>query len=89
MGVFARLLRRSKTTEEGRSAETDAAQAVDGAEAGTTGEVKDAGAAESDGKPEGPPLRSVEAAPDDGVGIPKQQSAEKAAGSEADEGART
>ncbi|MEV6740189.1 hypothetical protein AB0N14_25865 [Streptomyces sp. NPDC051104] len=88
MGVFARLLRRSRTTEEGRSAEAEAAQAAEGAEAGATDVVKDAGAAEPDGKPEGAPQKGAEAA-DDGVGIPKQQSAEKAADSEADEGART
>ncbi|MFF4210120.1 hypothetical protein ACFYZE_12345 [Streptomyces sp. NPDC001796] len=87
MGVFARLLRRSRTTEEDRSAEAETAQAVEGAEAATD-EVEDAGAAESDGKPEGVPHKSAEAAAD-GVGIPKQQSAEKAADEEADEGART
>ncbi|MGR6973172.1 hypothetical protein ACU639_26900 [Streptomyces cynarae] len=91
MGVFARLLRKSRTTEEDRSSEAGAAQAVEGAEAGATDEVKegDADTAEPAGKPEGVPHKSAEAAADDGVGIPKQQSAEKAADSEADEGART
>ncbi|MGW5662639.1 hypothetical protein ACWEWG_21465 [Streptomyces sp. NPDC003758] len=90
MGVFARLLRRSRTTEEDRSAAAEAAQAVEAAEVGAADEVEeaDAGAAEPDGKPEGAPHKSAEAA-DDGVGIPKQQSAEKAADSEAGEGART
>ncbi|MFJ8358503.1 hypothetical protein [Streptomyces sp. NPDC093984] len=91
MGVFVRLLRRSRTTEGSRSAEAEAAQAVEGADAGATDEVKDAdaGAAEPDGKPEGARQMSAEAAADDGGAIPKQQSAEKAADSEADEGART
>ena len=91
MGVFARLLRRSRTTEENRSAAAEAAQAEEAAGVGAADEVKeaDAGAAEPDGNPEGAPHKSAEAAADDGVGIPKQQSAEKAADSEADEGART
>jgi hypothetical protein len=89
MGVFARLLRRPRTAEESRSAEAETEQAVEGADAGAADEVKDPDSAETRQKPEDAPQESAEAATDDGVGIPKQQSAEKAADSEADEGAHT
>ncbi|MEU1311653.1 hypothetical protein ABZ419_22555 [Streptomyces cinnamoneus] len=83
MGVFARLLGRSSSkssasTEEAatatRTAEsTDAAETAEAKPEETTAEAKAEDAAE-------------EAA--EGVEIPKQQSAEKAADSEAGEGAR-
>ncbi|MXM67784.1 hypothetical protein GR925_31205 [Streptomyces sp. HUCO-GS316] len=85
MGVFARLFRRSKITEEahateapagsGAVADEDTAEAQGSAEAGTVQEptATDAGRTPSD--------ESVE--------IPKQQSADTAADSEAAEDART
>lgn len=88
MGVFARLFRRPKATEETRTAEAQA----DGT---TTGPVTDdaAGAAEPKGSAE--PQETAEPAVkeagevtgNEAVDIPKQQSAE-AAGTEAGEGAR-
>ncbi|MFD7392369.1 hypothetical protein ACFV46_28290 [Streptomyces sp. NPDC059852] len=87
MGVFARIFGRSKVSEEASSAE---------AEAGTETAEPAAEAAE----PSGPSGAEVEeTAPaaaadtegtgtDDGVEIPKQQSADEAADSETGEGAR-
>ncbi|MEU0220510.1 hypothetical protein ABZ281_38060 [Streptomyces sp. NPDC006265] len=92
MGVFARLLRRSKATAETPAAEAqnDTAKAGPEAEAAEAAEVKGADGAEEAAetaaeatteasKPTGP----------EGVDIPKQQSTEKAADNEAGEGART
>ncbi|GGQ34861.1 hypothetical protein ACFFKE_16180 [Streptomyces mutabilis] len=91
MGVFARLLRRSKTTEEasvegtrtdtpdtGRAVEEKTAEAVETADSGPR---DTSGSAEAD--------ESTEAADAEGVGIPKQQSAGEAVDNEADKGART
>lgn len=94
MGVFARLFRRSRTTEVAPSTEADAAQEAVGAEAEATEEAKDAAAAGAEAKPEGATEgaseeESARPAADEGVAIPKQQSAGKSADSEADEGART
>ncbi|WP_327133835.1 hypothetical protein OG311_27595 [Streptomyces sp. NBC_01343] len=79
MGVFSRFRRKAAeaSTEEAATAAltTESEDAVDGNEAETA-----AGAASAAG--------SESAAPE-GVEIPKQQSAEKAADSEAGEGART
>ncbi|MCZ9354794.1 hypothetical protein NGM36_34390 [Streptomyces mutabilis] len=90
MGVFARLLRRSKTTE-GASAEetrTDTAdteraaeETAEAVETADSGPRNTSGSAEAD--------ESTEAADADGVGIPKQQSAGEAVDNEADKGART
>jgi hypothetical protein len=92
MGVFDRLLRRSKATEEASTAEgqadtqtaepltAEAAEVAAEAEAGTAGEDT----------AETTVTETVEAADVvDGVEIPKQQSAEEAADNEAGEGART
>ncbi|MGI5378711.1 hypothetical protein ACQEV2_31575 [Streptomyces sp. CA-251387] len=93
MGVFARLLRRSKATEETSTAaapaDTPTAEpaADEAAEAKETAEAK---AEEADGSAAQPTAaESVEADTDDGVEIPKQQSADEVADSEAGEGART
>ncbi|WP_432057748.1 hypothetical protein [Streptomyces sp. bgisy022] len=110
MGVFARLLRRTKagTAEAAGTAETeevrpDGTPADDGTETGErpAGESAADGAAEDTAGPTPEAERSASApeASDggrasgaaggsDGIGIPKQQSAE-AAGSDAGEGART
>ncbi|KPI14165.1 hypothetical protein OK074_2258 [Actinobacteria bacterium OK074] len=71
MGVFARILRRSKGTETTEVTETGSEPAETQAETET---------AETEATPSG----TAEV-----VGIPKQQSAEQAADSEAGESART
>ncbi|WP_409469270.1 hypothetical protein [Streptomyces sp. HC307] len=90
MGVFARLLRRSKTKEEAATAETQADTPSAGSEADEAGEAKETTEAEAGAGTE------TATATDEGdgtgpeaVGIPQQQSAGKAADSEADEGAHT
>ncbi|MGW1160906.1 hypothetical protein ACWD5Q_21100 [Streptomyces sp. NPDC002513] len=86
MGVFARLFRRSRTTEEAQSAATEAARTTAGSEAEATDADKGAAGAET-----GPETVAEETAPatGDGVGIPRQQSAAEAAENEVEEGART
>ncbi|CAL9615624.1 hypothetical protein [Streptomyces sp. enrichment culture] len=96
MGVFARLLRRSRTTEEKATEEASAAgtraEAADTERAAekpaetpeTAGTTGPRNTAEADGA-----AKSSEAADSDGVGIPKQQSAGEAVDNEADKGART
>ncbi|RSS01017.1 hypothetical protein EF913_19950 [Streptomyces sp. WAC04189] len=91
MGVFARLLRRSKTTEDASAEETrvdtpEAGGAVEERTAETV-EAADPGPRDTAGSPEGD--QPTEAAEADGVGIPKQQSAGEAVDNEADKGART
>ncbi len=97
MGVFARLFRRSKATEETRTAEARADGPASGPvsqdTAGAAGSQDTAGAAEPKGSPGAPETAAPSATGDGGataaeVDIPKQQSAE-AAGSETGEGART
>ncbi|MEU1403751.1 hypothetical protein ABZ471_15510 [Streptomyces sp. NPDC005728] len=91
MGVFARLLGRSKATQEEaaaaapqtdtESAAAEAAEAAPAAEAtGTTEEGREGAAAEPE---------AAGAATAEGAEIPKQQSADEVADSEAGEGART
>lgn len=94
MGVFARLLRKSKNTEEASAAETGAdgteterAAEETTAEAVETAESGPRNTAETDGTDEA--ATAPEAADSDGVGIPKQQSAGEAVDNEADKGART
>jgi hypothetical protein len=86
MGVFARLLRRSKATEETPTAEAQAAEPATGAEAaeaeaasGTTKTAQEPAEADA----------GVVTQTSARVGIPKQQSAEEAADNEAGEGAHT
>ncbi|WCN03647.1 hypothetical protein [Streptomyces sp. M92] len=90
MGVFARLLRRSKTTEEASAEEArtgtpdtehaaeETAQAVETADSGPRDTSESAEADEAAGATDA-----------EGVGIPKQQSAGEAVDNEADNGART
>ncbi|MFI7351798.1 hypothetical protein ACIBSR_36780 [Streptomyces sp. NPDC049936] len=91
MGVFARLLRKSKNTEEASVTET-------GADAAETEQVAEETTAEAAETAESGPRNTAEtdeaatapeAADSDGVGIPKQQSAGEAVDNEADKGART
>lgn len=92
MGVFARLLRRSKATVETPAAEaqTDTAKAGPEAEAAEAAEAKGADGAEeaAETAAEATTEASKSTEPE-GVDIPKQQSTEKAADNEAGEGART
>lgn len=89
MGVFARLLRRSKATAETPAAEaqTDTAKAGPEAEAAEAAETKGTERAEEAAEPAGE--AAAEVTESEGVDIPKQQSTEKAADNEAGEGART
>ncbi|MDN0197557.1 hypothetical protein [Streptomyces sp. S.PNR 29] len=89
MGVFARLLRRWKATEEVPAAEKQADTPAAGSEAEEAAEGK--GTAEA-GAGEAVKPAATEAAEDtdsDGVEIPRQQSADEAVDNEAGEGART
>ncbi|MFJ2698177.1 hypothetical protein ACIO5Z_18330 [Streptomyces rochei] len=97
MGVFARLLRRSKTTEDASAEETrvdtpEAGGAVEERTAETV-EAADPGPRDTAGSPEADQpaeaSEASEASEADGVGIPKQQSAGEAVDNEADKGART
>ncbi|MBT3152311.1 hypothetical protein HTV45_15695 [Streptomyces sp. CHD11] len=95
MGVFARLFRRSKATEETGTAEARTDRAAAGADPDVgTGPLDTAGTAEPAG-PAGAPETAEPPVKEAGrvtgaeaVDIPKQQSSE-AAGSETGEGART
>ncbi|KJK39694.1 hypothetical protein UK15_11770 [Streptomyces variegatus] len=94
MGVFARLLRRSKATAETPAAEaqTDTAKAGPEAQAAEAAETKGIEGAEEAAEPAGEAAAEVtesEGVESEGVDIPKQQSTEKAADNEAGEGART
>ncbi|MEU3888632.1 hypothetical protein [Streptomyces sp. NPDC029041] len=97
MGVFARLLRRSKATAETPAPEAQPETAKAGTEAEAT-EAQTAEAAptsEAKGDEEAPqtaePAAEATASvvESEGVDIPQQQSSEKAADNEAGEGART
>ncbi|MET7684166.1 hypothetical protein [Streptomyces sp. NPDC005423] len=100
MGVFARLLRRSKATEEGSTAEAQAAPETAEAAAEQV-VVGEATVADPTGSTDGTAAKEAEdaevaaeteaegSAGAEAVEIPKQQSAEKAADSGAGEGART
>ena len=99
MGVFARLLRRSKATEEASVAEAqadtttagpgaeEAAEAKGSAEAGVVERTEAEAEVEVEAEQTVAQTRTVaqtaEADSGDGVEIPKQQSAEEAADSEA------
>ncbi|MFF8018419.1 hypothetical protein [Streptomyces sp. NPDC007929] len=96
MGVFARLLRRSKATAETPAAEaqTDTAKAGE-TEAAEAAETKGTDGAEETAEPTAEAAQastsstSSTSSESEGVDIPKQQSTEKAADNEAGEGART
>ncbi|MEV6173799.1 hypothetical protein AB0L99_37015 [Streptomyces sp. NPDC051954] len=88
MGVFARLFRRSKATEEASTAEAQAGTptaepAADEAEGTEAAETKAPAEAAEEA------VETVEATAGEGVEIPKQHSAEDSADRDADEGART
>ncbi|MFC9849051.1 hypothetical protein ACFWFF_03525 [Streptomyces sp. NPDC060223] len=88
MGVFARLLRRSKATEEASTAEVQADTVTAEAEVAVAEEAK--GSSETEGGATAETeTETVGASTTEDVEIPQQQTAEKAADSEAGEGART
>ncbi|KOX46832.1 hypothetical protein ACUJ8N_27835 [Streptomyces sp. ESR1.13] len=95
MGVFARLFRRSKSTEEASAGETRTGTPDTGgaAEAGTAEapEPGDAGPRDTAeaGEATGTTGTVAEGGDSESVGIPKQQSAGEAVDNEADKGART
>ncbi|MBB6420176.1 hypothetical protein [Streptomyces sp. AK010] len=92
MGVFARLLRRSKATAETPAAEaqTDTAKAGPETEAAEAAETKGTdGAKEAAETTAEATTEASTSTESEGVDIPKQQSTEKAADNEAGEGART
>lgn len=92
MGVFARLLRRSKAAEEASTAEAGAAtptaepEAEKAAEATESAEAETTAGTDAGDTAEPTATEAVEAGAAEGVDIPKQQSADEAA---AGEGART
>ncbi|CAL9293306.1 hypothetical protein ABZ568_27600 [Streptomyces olindensis] len=91
MGVFARLLRRSKaTTEASSAAEAQADTAKAGSEAEEAAEAAEAKGADGATGADKPAAEAgAEVTGTEGVDIPKQQSSDKAADNEAGEGART
>ncbi|MGV9698998.1 hypothetical protein ACWDTR_24970 [Streptomyces sp. NPDC003470] len=86
MGVFERIFRRSKTTEEASAAERPAEAPASGS--ATDGKPDDANVPAATGE-SASDTDTAEAADSESVGIPKQQSAEEAVDNEADKGART
>lgn len=84
MGVFARLLRRSKATEEASTAEVEAASQPACTEAEVAAKAE--GSSENEGEATAG-TAGTDTAED--VDIPKQQTAEQAADNDAGEGART
>ncbi|MFG3170223.1 hypothetical protein [Streptomyces sp. NPDC048200] len=82
MGVFARLLRRSKATEEASAAETQAPAGPAGTEAEVAVDTKG-----SSGTGGGATAGTVESGTTEDVDIPRQQTADQAADSEAGESA--
>ncbi|MET7698419.1 MULTISPECIES: hypothetical protein [unclassified Streptomyces] len=94
MSVFARLLRRSKATEEASTAEVQADTLTPEPAADAAEEVKESSRteteteAEVEAEVEATAEETVEAATTEDVEIPQQQTAEKAADNEAGESAR-
>jgi hypothetical protein len=89
MGVFARLFPRSRTTEEVRPSEAEAPQPTAPAQPQAPDEAKDPITSGTEAAPRVTVEEPAQAAVEEGVGIPRQQSADMAADREADEGART
>ncbi|MER7575735.1 hypothetical protein [Streptomyces sp. NPDC126514] len=94
MGVLARLLRRSKASEETSAAEAGAGTTAAGSEAETAQpleatEAKGSAGTEALAPQEATATEAVGSEPANGVEIPKQQSADEAAEREAGESARS
>jgi hypothetical protein len=89
MGVFARLLRRSKAAEEASTAEAQAVTPAADPEADRADEAKGSNAtAEAGAEATAEEPAPKDSGAGDDVEIPKQQTAGKAADNEAGEGAR-
>ncbi|WP_369232841.1 hypothetical protein AB5J56_12855 [Streptomyces sp. R21] len=90
MSVFARLLRKSKATEEASTAKVQADTLTAEPAAEVAEEAKESSEAEGKGEGEGKVTaeETAEAATTEDVEIPQQQTAEKAADNEAGESAR-
>jgi hypothetical protein len=89
MGVFARILRRSKATEEAPAAKAGNDAAKTGSEKEEAAATAEAKTAEGASEAAEPAAEGAEGTDGEGVDIPKQQSTDKAADNEAGEGART
>ncbi|MET7384162.1 hypothetical protein [Streptomyces sp. NPDC005385] len=83
MGVFTRLLRRSKATEEASTAEAQAPAGPAGTEAEVAVDAE--GSSGSEGEA---PAGTAEAGTAEEVDIPRQQTADQAADNEAGDSAR-
>ncbi|MER5399908.1 hypothetical protein [Streptomyces sp. NPDC002599] len=83
MGVFERLLRRSKATEEAPAVK---ASAVEAPAVEARGAVEAGGSSGNEG---GETARTAGATAAEDAGIPRQQTPEEAADNEADKGSRT
>uniref|UniRef100_A0AAU3I2W3 Gliding motility protein n=1 Tax=Streptomyces sp. NBC_01393 TaxID=2903851 RepID=A0AAU3I2W3_9ACTN len=83
MGVFERLLRRSKATEEAPAVE---APAVEAPAVDARGAVEAEGSSGNEGEAT---ARTAGATAAEDTGIPRQQTPEEAADNEADKGSRT
>lgn len=88
MGVFAWLLGRSKTAEAASAAEEQSVAVTDGTATEETEAAKGSPEAASGAGTESTAEKPEAVAATESVEIPKQQSAEEAADSEAGEGAR-
>ncbi|MFE9769207.1 hypothetical protein ACFYPC_32620 [Streptomyces sp. NPDC005808] len=88
MGVFTRLLRRSKATEEASAAQVQADTLTGEPEAKVAEKAKGSSETGSEGGATAE-TETAAAATTEEVEIPEQQTAEKAADSEAGESART
>lgn len=89
MGVFARLLRRSKATEEASTAEAKADTPTAEPAVQEAAEAKGATEATAEAAVEATAAEADTDTSDEGVDIPKQQSTDGAADREAGESART
>jgi hypothetical protein len=89
MGVFARLFRRSKATEEASAAETRTETPAPASAAAEMAAEANGPADTGAGETAPAVTETEEAADSESVGIPKQQSAGEAVDNEADKGART
>lgn len=91
MGVFARLLGRSKAAPDATAAEEQAGTGPDeaGADVTETARPAQAGATAEDGQEPAAAEADAAAGAAENAEIPQQQSAAGAAGREAGEGART
>ncbi|MEY9485824.1 hypothetical protein RKD24_005021 [Streptomyces calvus] len=89
MGVFARIFRRSKTTEETQAAGTGAEGAATERPTEDAAGAVEPKASDEAPKTAEPAVKEAEGVTGESVDIPKQQQSSDAADSETGEGART